>query len=216
MSDKRTEEGFLHSIGHKLADAVFPEDSKVSKAPEAKSAAKEVKIGNGDTSAISEPIDPKIWETLIHALKEKGSLYIQFMDMVESFRAIIADEGQRYKAALVAMQKVSTGFSVDAISKALDERTQALEGERQKFLKTLDTQTAHIAEMEKTASAKTEQIESLRKQIAKLEEEKNVIGIMISQEGEKFTKIQQTFESVLSEVQKEIFESKTVIQKHLK
>lgn len=215
MSDKE-EKGFLHGlsdIGHKLTDIAFPEDSeKTSKLPENKA---ETGTNVPISSSTSESSDPKIRKALLQVLKGHGGIFDQFLEMVESFRDVIPEEGQRYKVALVAMKKISSGFDAGAISKALDERIQALEGEHQKFLKTMDAQNIHIKELEQALDAKVAQIESLKKEIQKLEGEKGEIEKSVLQEREKVAKIQKTFESSLAEVQKEILESKAVIQKLL-
>lgn len=203
-------------IFHKLADVVFPEDED-GKTP-APVTTTEVVLKPGikrmESSAVAavsitpEPPDPKVREALEQVLKGKGDIYILFMEMMSSFRDIIPDEGQRYRAAFVATQKTCPDLSMDSILKALDERAQALESGRQKFLESLDAQIRHIAEIEKELEAKKEQI-------TKLKEAENELNVSISQEREKVTRVQRTFESALAEVQKDIMESREVIQKHL-
>lgn len=207
----------LAEFSHKLADVAFPEEDAEKDGVKVKAAeTKEQKSPDIiNTPNLSGPSDPKIREVLERALKDKGSLYTQFTEMVESFCAIIPDEKQRYKAAAVVMQRTFPGVIPKALDESLDERVQALEEEYQRFLKSLDTQNARIAEKEKAASAKMEQIEALRKEISKLEEEKNEINVTITQEREKITKIQQNFEFALADVRKDIISSREIIMKHL-
>lgn len=207
----------LAEFSHKLADVAFPEEDAEKDGVKVKAAETKEQKSPDIINApnLSGPSDPKIREVLERALKDKGSLYTQFTEMVESFCAIIPDEKQRYKAAAVVMQRTFPGVIPKALDESLDERVQALEEEYQRFLKSLDTQNARIAEKEKAASAKMEQIEALRKEISKLEEEKNEINVTITQEREKITKIQQNFEFALADVRKDIISSREIIMKHL-
>jgi hypothetical protein len=143
--------------------------------------------------------DDQISDEIRSEIKKEGENLGRFLDLVESFRAIIPDEGKRYYAAFTALSK-TMGLDRDMITEAADKQLEALKKQEDGLSQKVKEKRDELDSLTSKAKSLRKEITVLQESIGRLEKEEKDIVDNISSEENKIKLMEEGFDNVVKEI----------------